>query len=148
MSLGKAIYSRLTAAQTGDASAQTTALATIAAAVGTRVYPHNSPDNLYPMIAYEIQQEDEDSLTPMTAKEFSMILTIVANGSGAYSTVQSLKAATRVLLDRKSSPNAGWGGVVCKCYLKGSDEADETDAGNSDAAFFEVADTYKVWAAA
>lgn len=146
--LGKAIFSRLTTAQTGDVSAQTTALATVAATVADRIYPNESPDNLYPMIVYEIRQESEDSITPMTAKEFSVTLTMAATGSGAYSTVQTLKAAVRTLLDRKTSPNTGWGGVVARFFLDGSDESQENDGSNPDASYFEVVDEYRVWAQA
>ncbi len=145
-----AIYSRLTAAQTGDVTAQTDALAVLTAAMGTppRVYPGVSDQNAYPLITYESHQENEDSLTPMVGKEFTVTITITCQGTAAYVQAHTIKTATRTLLDRKTSPAGGWGGINAKCYLQGSDESSEADGGNADALFYEITEEYRVWAQA
>lgn len=146
MSLGEAIFARLTAAQSGDTAPMTAALAVLAnstTGAGTRVYPRISDENVYPCIVYETTQEMEDSLEPLTGKEFGLSLRHVCRGEGAYKQAHLLKVNTRILLDRKRGT---WGGIICKCLLQGSDEEDSADGGNQEALFFEVIDEYKVWA--
>lgn len=150
--IGKAIYARLTAAQQGDLGTQTAALAALASLIGKRVYPEISDQNLYPLVIYQVKQEEEDSITPMVAKEFTVTITMVARGQAAYGTAQTIKTNVRLLLDRQGSlagGTDGWGGIQVRgFYLQPDDEAVEPDSGNPDDLFYEISDAYRVWAAA
>ncbi len=135
--LGKAIYSQLT----GDAA--------VLAIVGTRVYPQASTQNVYPLIAYEIEQENEDAISTMRGKEFFVTLTMVCGGpdvTDAYSQARTLSAAVKTALDRQSGT---WGGInVGGCFFNGATEQEFTEGANSEALYVEVEHTYHVWAAA
>ncbi len=135
--LGKAIYSQLV----GNGS--------VLAIVSTRVYPQASTQNVYPMIAYEIEQETEDAISVMRGKEFFVTLTMICGGPGvtdSYSQAHTLADAVKNALDRQSG---SWGGIsVGGCFFEGATEDEFSEGANSEAMYVEVVHTYRVWAAA
>jgi hypothetical protein len=136
--IGKAIYSRLT----DDSS--------VYAAVQGRIYPITSPEDVYPLITYQVHREPEDTIQPLAMKEFTVTLTMVAKKTqavpGAYSALQDLRAAVVAALDRRGGV---WGGVNVKgFYLQDSEEDAYSDDANSEEMFFEATDEYRVWAEA
>ncbi len=144
--VGNTIYARLTAAQTGDNAGQTAALAVLAAAVGTRVYPGISDQNHYPFIDYRVHQEKEESVQVQRQKEYTLTLVIVANGASARVAAGRIQAAVHTLLDRQTwTVSAGLGGGTTRCFLEGADEDVTAVGGNPDALYYELDEEYRVW---
>lgn len=148
--LGKAIVSRLTAAQTADTSDQTDALAILTAKIGPRVYPLISPENIYHLITYQIHGEDEQTVQPLATKEFTVTLTIEtkkdAAHPNAYTDLDTIATAVKALLDRKGGT---WGTVPVRgFYFKGSEEDSFADEQNAEELFYQVDQEYRVWAQA
>jgi hypothetical protein len=136
--IGKAIFDRLS----NDAA--------VKAIVGNRVYPMISPDNVYPLITYQVHREPEDTIQPLVMKEFTITITMVTLKNiarpSAYSDLQALRAAVVAALDRQGGT---WGGVYVKgFYLQDGEEDSYSDDANSEQTFYQAEDEYRVWAEA
>jgi hypothetical protein len=114
----------------------------VTALVGDRIYPNVSPDNIYPLIVYTVEQEPEESIDAMELKEFSVTLTIVAR---SYAALQLLAPATKTALDGQRGT---WGGILVRsCNLQSPTSEDSyTDSGNSEITYHTGDQMYRVWA--
>jgi hypothetical protein len=127
--IGKAVYGRLSS----DAG--------VSALVGNRIYPNTSPENVYPMIVYDCQQEPEDSLEPMVLKEHTVTLTIVTT---SYDQAQAIAAATLISLDRQGGT---WGGIFVKgFFVQQTSEDSFSDGSNPNQIYYTIDQPYRVWA--
>lgn len=135
--LGKAIHARLFA----DTDVKDI--------VDDRIFSHLSKENVYPLIVYEIQQENEPSIQSLNGKEFTVTLMMITGGLNAkepYSKVRELDAAVKASLDRQQGT---WGGIEVKgAFFQGSSETAYAEGTNPESLFFEIEHTYKFWARA
>ncbi len=143
--VAQAIFSRLSAAQSGDTAGLTAALATVAGYVGTgtaaRVYPNISDDETYPLIVYDITQEEDEAIQSRTTKEYTMYVTGVVTGQGAYLDVHTMMDAVRTLLDRQTGT---WASIAIRCFFKRRNERRESDG--PDNLYYEIEDEYHIFA--
>jgi hypothetical protein len=128
MIVGKAINARLAA----DTS--------VNAIVSGRIYPGASPENVYPLICYDVAHEQVDNLDrEADLQPYDVTIGIVATD---YGVVTDLAAKVKTALHRQAGT---WGGVVVEVAVL-TDESEDAfaDGANPERMYFDIEQSYRV----
>jgi len=130
MNLGAAIHEKLC---THDA---------VSAIVDSRVYPIQSLDEVYPLIAYTFSRLPDNSIDAPEFVEYTVRISMV---SRSYGDTCELGNAVIEALDRQ---HGIWGGVAIRsCNLSEPTTEDaESEDGDKNRMFYSQEQTYKVYA--
>lgn len=129
MSLGGAIYSKLTTAN--------------AAGVSTRVYPQVSLEDVYPLIVYDFDTEPRETLKqPIATVGYTLTIHIEAL---SWSEANAIAGNVKTLLD--GSAFTANNTVIRSCSFSGETGDHYTDSSNPERIYYFVDQTYTVWAA-
>jgi hypothetical protein len=109
--------------------------------VGDRIYPSVSPDNIYPLIVYDVAEEPSESIDVQELTEFTVTLTLVTR---SYASAQELAKVVKCAMDRQKGM---WGGLFIRsCNLIApTSESSYTDSANVEITYHTQEQQYRVW---